>query len=196
MSSKTLLTNLPRLIPPRRLQTMNALEIVWAPDEYLPRGEPQGSRYYKTRHEQMPQIHDIILRTFPHVRRLHLAFNINWSLDRDPNLDDTIHQWDAFATALASIGNLQAPLTISLTSSLWMPMYEKAEQFATNKDSCLPYLDSLFWRWTNGKCALAPRTKSTETWAKVDGASKENGYWIVRGDKDDLRASQNMCHCF
>ncbi|KAH7179984.1 uncharacterized protein B0J16DRAFT_417588 [Fusarium flagelliforme] len=191
MGSKPLLQNLPRLIPSQRLQTMNALEIVWKPDMYIPPGGRRGyaNIEWRLRLEQIPQVHDIILQTFPHVRRLHLAFAICSTTSNKPDLNDMVLQWDEFATALLKKGNLQAPLTISLTQDHWNVLYEKAKQDALNKD-CTPVLDCQFWRWTNGKCALAPLTKSTETWVKIDNATKENGYWVVRGEDDDREARQ------
>ncbi|KAI1050910.1 hypothetical protein LB507_009248 [Fusarium sp. FIESC RH6] len=197
MGSNPLLYNLPRLILPQRLRTMDALEIVWRPDVYRLPGGRQGlhAEEWKLDQEQIPQIHDIILQTFLHVRRLHLAFNISYHVGNRPHLNNMVLRWDEFATTMARKGNLEAPLTISLTSSYWMDLYDKAKKDAVNKDSCSSTLRSQFWRWTNGKCALAPFTKSTETWGKIDGATKENGYWIVRGDKDDDRrlAAQNVC---
>lgn len=195
MASKPLLTNLPRLIPSRRLQTMNALEIVWEPDAYIPHGRHRGRNSYvrQLHQEQVPQIHDIILQTFPYVRRLHLALNISNSVSNKPDLNDMVLGWDEFATALATKGNLQAPLTISLTSTSWKVLYNKARQNAMNKDSCHSELRDQFWRWTNGEFALAPFTRSNETWGKIDGATKENGYWIVRGDKDDDRRLELVC---
>ena len=197
MGSKPLLYNLPRLIPPQRLRTMDALEIVWRPDVYRLPGGRLGlhAEEWKLDQEQIPQIHDIILQTFLHVRRLHLAFNISYHVRNRPHLNNMVLRWDEFATTLARKGNLQAPLTISLTSSYWMDLYDKAKKDAVNKDSCPSTLRSQFWRWRNGKCALAPFTNSTQTWGKIDGATKENGYWIVRGDKDDDRrlAAQSVC---
>ncbi|RGP81323.1 carbohydrate-binding module family 50 [Fusarium longipes] len=190
MSSKSLLTNLPRLIPIQRLKMMNALEIVWKPDIYISPRAHRGLHPddWRVKHEQVPQIHDIILNTFPHVQRLHLAVNISGRVDYKQYLDDTVRQWDTFASALAKRGNLQAPLTVSLTQAHWKVLYETVRPDAVNKDNCPAVLKLQFWRWTDGRCALAPLTKSTETWVKIDGATKENGYWIVCGDDDGRQA--------
>jgi len=177
---------------------MNALEIVWKPDVYMLPGGRLGlhAHEWKLDQEQIPHIHDIILQNFLHVRRLHLAFDISYHVGNPPRLKDMVRQWDEFAATLAKKGNLQAPLTISLTSSYWMVLCDKVKKDTVNKDSSPSTPRSQFWRWTNGKCALAPFTKSTETWYKIDGATKENGYWIVRGDKDDDKRRQAQSVCF
>lgn len=148
MLSKSLLTNLPRLIPPPRLQMINALEIVWKPDTYITparHGGPHATEL-KVHHDQVPQIHDIILQTFPHIRRLHLAVNIPGRVDYKHHLNDTLRQWDIFASALAKKGNLQAPLTISLTRRHWNVLYERIQPGAVNKDHCPRVLNLQFWR--------------------------------------------------
>lgn len=191
MGSKPLLYNLPRLIPPQRLEIINGLEIVWQPDVYMLPGAglARHADDWKLRQEQVPQIYDLVLQNFLHVRLLHLAFKISYHVSNRSDPNEMILRWDEFATTLIKQGNLQAPLTISLTRRYWEILHEKAKEDALNKE-CSSVLDCQFWRWTNGQCALAPMTKSTETWVKIDNATKENGYWVVCGDDDDREARQ------
>lgn len=185
ISSKALITRLPGDIPtPPRLLFLQSIEIVWNLETVqLPRGwalnNPDGK---EIRQDQLKQILEIILDDLFHLRRLHLALVVKRALGADLYLDNTVQLLDVFAAQLCRRGSLKVPLQVSITSSIYTQLYKDAKEVATNKDIIDSDLRFQFWRYVNGRCALAPSVQ--EEFCGIDGATVENGYWIVRGDKD------------
>lgn len=162
---------------------------------FVPRGWPVRRPVAKAVcQEQITDISGIILKHFPHARRLHLAFCLERLINSDFYFDDTLAQWDRFANALAEKGHLQAPLTISITATAFQKIHEQAKQEALNKDARFQALDYQFWRWTNGQCALVT-CPTLDAAYKVDGATAQNGYWIVRGERDDIPINPYLGSC-
>jgi hypothetical protein len=164
---------------------------------YLPRGWPIRRPVTKgIRQDQLSEILEIVGESSRHIRRLHLAFVLKTPINDELYLDDTVFQLDRFAASLSKEGNLKVPLQVSITSTIYKKLYKKAKTEVLNKELVQFPLEFQFWRYTSGQSALAPRTSDIATFGKVDGATVENGYWIVRGDKDDDRWAQHHVACF
>jgi hypothetical protein len=108
----------------------------------------------------------------------------------DLYLDNTFQLIDALADQLCRWGRLKIPLQVSITSSVYKQLYIQAKEVAINND-VKPRAVFQFWRFVDGRVALAPG--SPERFCKIDGATVENGYWIVHGDKDDDKRQISEC---
>ncbi|KAI1050760.1 hypothetical protein LB507_009250 [Fusarium sp. FIESC RH6] len=191
ISSEALFTRLPRNTPaPPRLFFLQSLEIVWNLETAeLPRGWALHRSDTAGIHQgRLKQILEITLDSLFRIRRLHLVLVLRTTFRARLYLDHTLHLLDAFAESLCRLKKLKVPLQISTTSTVYKQLYKQAKVVAMNKEFVEADVEFQFWRFVDGKCALGPR--DPEVYCKIDGATVENGYWFVRGDKDDDRARQ------
>ncbi|KAM0350173.1 hypothetical protein ACHAPU_003338 [Fusarium lateritium] len=179
ISSKPLLYNISTLVVPHRLSAISSLEIVWT----LNTRQHLGKAY--PRLDELNQILTILGDSFPHLRSLSLGLNVNRPTEAFIDFGDMIKTIDPFVSRRTK--HLTKPVEISITSSAYREWYDSLFTKEYKK-----WAESYqYWRYLGGENAIAPWSTNPESWAKIDGATAQNGYWIMRGDKDDDRL-ENM----
>ncbi|KAJ3526415.1 hypothetical protein NM208_g11202 [Fusarium decemcellulare] len=170
LSSKPLLTNLSTLVLPQRLSAISSLEVVWLVDtrQHLGKAIP--------RQDDLNAILFILDSIFPHLSRLHLALKLNLPTLAPVHLDDMLKTLDAFVVRRTNC--LRDPFTVSITSSAFRELYKKVFNVASQGRRPFQVLDFQFWRYLDGRYAMAPRIRSPSLWGKIDDATARNGYWI------------------
>ncbi|KAF4986288.1 hypothetical protein FGRMN_10906 [Fusarium graminum] len=178
ISSKPLLYNISTLMVPHRLSDMSSLEIVWT----INTRQHLGKAY--PRQDELNQILTILDDSFPHLKRLSLGINVNRDTQAFVDFSDMIKTTDTFVSRRTN--HLTKPVEVSITSSAYEEWYETVftKEYKKIHGWGVGYL---YWRYLSGENAHAPHSSIPELWAKVEGATAQNGYWIMRGDKDDDR---------
>jgi hypothetical protein len=182
LSSKALISNLPKLILSHRLTTMTSLEVVWLIDSNVNSGESIPEQ------RDLDHIISILDTHFPRLQRLNLALKLNLYQKVPVKLDEMIKTLDSFVARRAQY--LLEPITISLASWAFEQLHgEVLQMFKEEKglDSKVPqnWLRYKVWRYLDGRYDVATGN-TRETYGRIEGITAQNGYWFWNGDEPDI----------
>jgi hypothetical protein len=182
LSSKALISNLPKLILSHRLTTMTSLEVVWLIDSNVNSGESIPEQ------RDLDHIISILDTHFPRLQRLNLALKLNLYQKVPVKLDEMIKTLDSFVARRAQY--LLEPITISLASWAFEQLHgEVFQMFKEEKglDSKVPqnWLRYKVWRYLDGRYDVATGN-TRETYGRIEGITAQNGYWFWNGDEPDI----------
>ncbi|WJG36177.1 uncharacterized protein FOBCDRAFT_206778 [Fusarium oxysporum Fo47] len=181
ISSKPLLTNLSRLIPPRSLSLISSLEVVFWLETY----EQQGKAFPNL--QQLEKDLLILDTHFPSLLGLHLGLRLDLPIIEDTRTNikrkpayvlDMLQSIDAFLKRRCDkpeFGHLRDPLLLSISQSAYKDFQNEVrhnDQYYVRKSGVQ------VWR------PLSPGPFVLDDKGDICNATASNGYWIW-GDYED-----------
>lgn len=181
ISSKPLLTNLSRLIPPRSLSLISSLEVVFWLETY----EQQGKAFPNL--QQLEKDLLILDTRFPSLLSLHLGLRLDLPIIEDTRTNikrrpayvlDMLQSIDAFLKRRCDkpeFGHLRDPLLLSISQSAYKDFQNEVrhnDQYYVRKSGVQ------VWR------PLSPGPFVLDDKGDICNATASNGYWIW-GDYED-----------